>query len=326
MTMVHTYAIHNPFLALRPYTKRIAWRITLQEKWDFGVCWPRDATFINEKRSSLGRSFCVNQTPKPRWFSTDATPRRNPLGLEDTEEEDSGRSNDIVLFERTTPPSFIERASFCTATVCSVFFVWYVVDFVPAGRFLYLLPVWYGSFPRTHLYFEGTTVNSSGIPELYIHPVFPGLGIAGALIFQVGSTFYPVRNVSKLMLRQSTTSDEPDKLLYYVHTLPFVRPSVNPLEYPVGEFTLNPNSAKARKVVEHDNISTFKGHIPLYRTGTLLPFVLNINTENDVVEPTLLLESIMRPSPDKTSIVDAAPHQMIERMRRKRFRRSKKRR
>ncbi|KAL7569077.1 hypothetical protein ACA910_016917 [Epithemia clementina (nom. ined.)] len=246
--------------------------------------------------------------------SSPAGPRRNPFGFEEDDDDDGGSAvvdsgdgnlKDIVLFERSIPPPILERSSFPLATICSVFFLWYALDFVPA-------------------------VNSSGIQELYVHPVIPGLGMGGAIIYQVGSTLFPRRLVNKLVLRQQSNNPRKnDQLLVYTHTIPFFRPSLVPIIYDIGEVGMSPSSSQTQKIIEKDDISQFKGYIPLYQKGARFqpPYLMNINDPIDVRDPFLLLEAIIHPGADAVSKAKYVPSRFVfNRSRGKKAKKNKKRR
>ena len=296
---------------------------------------PLKSSLIEWTTTSLSHRRSSHQ--QRRWLAgakAKKGSRPNPLGLEDDASDDEGvdrgnesgddgkKSKEIVLFERSQGNLTFEGVSFVSATFCSIFFAWYVLDVVP-------------------------TVNASGIEELHVSPWITGFGLAGSIIFQVGATMYPIHLISKLSLRSYSPSSsrtttkkgnqsssnsnnrnqkKNDELLLYLHTLPFARPATRPLVYELGDIRLNTSSYQAETIVKGGDITKFKGFIPLYKAQAFLPFpyILHINKPEDVLQHDLLFQSILHT--ELLSISNTAEALLPHHQRRKKSKKTKKRR
>lgn len=207
---------------------------------------------------------------------------------------------EIVLYQRKTNPSLtLMRSGFFCSAFHTTYWIWYTTDFIP-------------------------TVNNAALTNVHVDPAVGVAGICFAIALQTAFIIYPKRLVHKLSYRPRS-----QKVVVYTHRLPFIRPNLFPTaSFPVGThnerlktatkasastdtsddmkrkedaatkikyFKLNPSSPEAVQIV-----SDFKGDVTRYRghlqVGQSWPrYALDIRSAQDVPEPELLLEALLRP-------------------------------
>jgi len=198
------------------------------------------------------RKFCKRL---PRILSQQLSSLVPTNDYEDKKENDDGVT---LLYKRNPKRNTLPRASVLVSSLNSIYWVWYVVDFVPA-------------------------VNDSPIDNFHIDPIYGFGGLGLSILIQSAFALYPLSLVSKIACRApssslSSNSDSGPKkkssslrkqqeILVWKHTLPLLRTSSNPLIFPVGGITMDKTSENIRMILEDlgGNIGKFEGHLGLKR-------------------------------------------------------------
>lgn len=163
--------------------------------------------------------------------------------------------HDVLIYERDPTRNAPTTASFFASSLNSIYWVWYVVDFIPA-------------------------VNASPLESFHINPLYGFGGLGLSLLIQSAVALYPLSLVSKITYRTSAPSvlsdsdDKPkqknstlqqkqDEILVWKHTLPLLRTSSKPIVFPVGGFALDKTSEKTRIILEElgGDVGKFEGHL-----------------------------------------------------------------
>merc|ERR1711865_537126 len=168
--------------------------------------------------------------------------------------------------DRNTLP----KISFAVSSLNSLYWCWYVLDFVPA---INNTPI-------------GLVDEFTGINPLY---GYGGLGLS--VVIQTAFTVYPVSLVSKMAYRHPTppptttktqhpktksTTDpntEQGEVLVWKHTLPFMKPSSTPLVFPLGTLALDAGSDSVTTTIFETldgRIDQYEGFLALQKLRTTL--------------------------------------------------------
>ena len=172
--------------------------------------------------------------------------------------------NITLLYQRDPNRNALPRASFLVSSLNSIYWVWYVFDFVPA-------------------------VNTSPIDDLHIDPIYGFGGLGLSILIQSAFTLYPLSLVSKIAYKtlpstltmnsnsksastqktKNSTSQKQQEILVWKHTLPFLQTSLNPLTIPLGGITMDKTSDDTRKILEElgGDLGKFEGHLGLNRVS-----------------------------------------------------------
>ena len=199
----------------------------------------------------------------------------------DRNEDDDGIR---LLYERDEERNTLPKTSFIVSSVNSIYWVWYVVDFVPA-------------------------INASPIESFHVNPTYAYGGLGLSILIQSAFALYPLSLVSKIGYRSTTPVSERsedgrgniknapptghDEILVWKHTLPFMRTSSEPLVFPVGGIGLDKTSDNTRIILEEHggNFASFEGFLGLQKdkepkgnTGIAasLPLLLDIRKPSEV--------------------------------------------
>ena len=169
----------------------------------------------------------------------------------------------ILLYERDESRNVIPRSLFLFSTINTGYWVWYVIDFVPA----------------------------ISAAELQVDASwgYVGLGIGMVSNFVVG--LYGTSLVSKILYDAKANN-----LFVYKHTLPLLRSSAKPMTYNVGDLMIE-SSPKDKMMILDRGIENFQGHLSLKSVRSSgrfnSPLLLEIRHAQEVSMNPSLLESIL---------------------------------
>ena len=169
------------------------------------------------------------------------------------EEDDSVR----LLYKRDEERNALPKTSFVVSSLNSIYWIWYVLDFVPA-------------------------INASPIESFHVDPKYAYGGLGLSILIQSAFSLYPMSLVSKIGYRTSTTPEKSqvghgtnstppneEEILVWKHTLPFMRTSSKPLVFPVGGIGLDKTSENTRIILEEHggDIAKFEGFLGLQKVS-----------------------------------------------------------
>ena len=232
----------------------------------------------------------------------------------DDDENDNDCNNISILYQRDTNRDIMPRASFFVSSLNSIYWVWYVADFIPA-------------------------VNASPIDDLHINSYYGLGGLGLSLFIQAAFTLYPNSLISKIAYKSSspvsTSSNnnnnnnsnnntpqqrqqqqqqqQGDEILVWKNTLPLVRPSSTPLRYPLGKITMDKASDNVHKILKElgGDMKKFQGHLSLnrddndnsnssssslntiYKMMTNWPLLIEIKEPSEVYDSQKMLEVLL---------------------------------
>jgi hypothetical protein len=216
---------------------------------------------------------------------------------------DAKQNNDNVrlLYQRDPNRNTIVKASFLMSSLNSIYWLWYVVDFVPA-------------------------VNASPIDNFHIDPIYGFGGLGLSVLIQSAFTLYPLSLVSKIghrttpsssisdlgngIQKKRSTLQQQQEVLVWKHTLPLFRTSSKPQIIPLGGITLDKASDNVRVILEDlgGNIGKFEGHLGLKRVSNKetkndgsnsssltekFPIILDIRSPSEIHESELMLQTLL---------------------------------
>jgi hypothetical protein len=206
---------------------------------------------------------------------------RTPQSFSTTSENksDTGEEKEIVLFQRSTGKNThvtIMRSGFAVACFNTAYWLWYTTEFLP-------------------------TINASEHEFMHTDPTLGVVGLMLAGVIQAIFVMYPRRMVSTLCWKP-----ESQTVVAYAHTLPWIMPSSRPsVSFPVGsalvtaggskrKTLLDPTSDDAQTLIEKydGDLTAYRGYLPIGYSWP--PYVLQIIAEDNVREPALLLEALLR--------------------------------
>ena len=227
----------------------------------------------------------------------------------DDDENDNDCNNISILYQRDTNRDIMPRASFFVSSLNSIYWVWYVADFIPA-------------------------VNASPIDDLHINSYYGLGGLGLSLFIQAAFTLYPNSLISKIAYkssspvstssnnnnnnntpqqRQQQQQQQGDEILVWKNTLPLVRPSSTPLRYPLGKITMDKASDNVHKILKElgGDMKKFQGHLSLnrddndnsnssssslntiYKMMTNWPLLIEIKEPSEVYDSQKMLEVLL---------------------------------
>ena len=172
---------------------------------------------------------------------------------------------EIIFYEKEPGTLGLVKSGFVVSCFHTIYWIWYCVDFVP-------------------------TVNAAAMTELHVDPMLPAIGVAFAFAIQAIFTGYPLRLVSKLGWRPSSS-----QLTIYSHSLPFMKQSSTPTVKPVGEIRLDPTSVEAQNITTMGNPQDFTGMLTIGKPGSFPPYLVHVRDGAELKEPELLLEMLLYP-------------------------------
>ncbi len=213
-----------------------------------------------------------------------------------TSDDANGNKKDddnlTLLYQRDLERNALPRTSFLVSSLNSMYWIWYVIDFVPA-------------------------VNASPIESFHIDPVYGFGGLGLSLLIQTAFTLYPLSLVSKIAHRNSdseTNSDSgdgrgkiissPQEILVWKHTLPLLKPSSKPLVFPVGGISLDRTSENTRIILEDlgGNIRNFEGFLGLKKVSkenkassltAYFPLLVDIRKPSEVCDSESMIQVLL---------------------------------
>jgi hypothetical protein len=178
------------------------------------------------------------------------------------DDENSNDCNTSILYQRDPNRDIMPRASFFVSSLNSIYWVWYVADFIPA-------------------------VNASPIDDLHINNYYGLGGLGLSLFIQAAFTLYPNSLISKIAYKSSSPvstlnnnnnntpqqrqqqqqQQQGDEILVWKNTLPLVRPSSTPIRFPLGKITMDKASDNTHKILKElgGDMKKFQGHLSLKR-------------------------------------------------------------
>mmetsp|Transcript_17536 Transcript_17536/g.26628 ORF Transcript_17536/g.26628 Transcript_17536/m.26628 type:complete len:230 (-) Transcript_17536:291-980(-) len=169
--------------------------------------------------------------------------------------------NPIVLYQRAEGRANFQRSVIGLATLNTMYWLWYTVDFIP-------------------------TVNQSPVSEIHIDSIFGYFGIGVSLVFQGISTMYPLRLISKLEYNR-----QEQNLMVYNYSSPLVFPMKLGNIYTLGQITLRPDSAEAMNLQSQGD---FLGTIALTAKQQRTPLFIDIQ-EGELKDPKLFAQVLITP-------------------------------
>ena len=205
----------------------------------------------------------------------------------DRKDEDD---NVRLLYKRDEERNTLPKTSFLVSSVNSIYWVWYVVDFVPA-------------------------INASPIESFHVNPTYAYGGLGLSILIQSAFALYPLSLVSKIGYRTTTSTSEisddgrgkmgDDELLVWKHTLPLMRTSSEPLVFPMGGIGLDKTSENTRIILEDHggNFANFEGFLGLQKVAgkepksngiaANLPLLLDIRKPSEVRDSESMLHMLL---------------------------------
>lgn len=181
----------------------------------------------------------------------------------------SGKSNPsptTLLYQRDTENrSFRPRAMLTMASLHTVYWTWYVADFIPA-------------------------VNEYSNADLNVDPSVGLLGLFVAASINVGTAWYGTRLVSEIAL------DTKDNVLLKTHALPWLRPSTGFTSHAVGTLSMDVQSVETKRVIEGETFEDAMGHLLLKDSkAPRSPYLLEVR-EKEVKESRKLMQILLNPT------------------------------
>jgi hypothetical protein len=196
---------------------------------------------------------------------------------QEQETNDSGKDT-VLLYERDAERNKLPRAAFGFSILNSTYWLWYVLDFIPA-------------------------VNASPVADLHINPAIGVGGLALGAAINVATGLYPSSLISKLAYNPTS-----QKWYLWKHDLPWIRQSSTPVEYPLGSLQLTTasssssntqrllqNSTAAAAAAASSSSSYYKGHLGIKIREQPIPMLLEIRESSKVLDPPLLLQALLDP-------------------------------
>jgi hypothetical protein len=151
------------------------------------------------------------------------------------------------------------------ASFHTLYWSWYVFDFIPA-------------------------VNQSPLQNLHIDPVVGYVGMLFSLFVNLGAALYPYSLVSSIGLKGG-------ELCVFCHSLPAMKPANKGVMYEIGHVTMDPSTEETKKIVDtlHGDLSAFRGFVALKANRRRLPYLLQIENSNEVLDSWRLLQVFINP-------------------------------
>lgn len=213
----------------------------------------------SSRRRLLPRSVSLPSTSNP---SASRNVHTKESSLQD------GQESVILLYQRDPERNSLPRSAFLFSSLNSLYWIWYVFDFVPA-------------------------VNSSPVPELHVDPAFGFAGLGLSVLMQSMFTLYPLSLVSKMAYDPVT-----QHVWLWKHSLPWVRPSPKALPpIPLGDITMDKTSSDTKKILTDlgGDVQKYQGHLGLSVANSYIPFLVEIRAPHEVHNSQLFLEALLDP-------------------------------
>ena len=217
--------------------------------------------------------------------------RRQLSSLVPPNENADGKTDDgnlTLLYQRDEERNALPKTSFLVSSLNSMYWVWYVADFVPV-------------------------VNASSVESFHIDPIYGYGGLGLSILIQTAFTLYPLSLVSKIALSPTIsntdsgdgkkTSAPPQEIRVWKHTLPLLRTSSKPLVFPVGSISLDRTSENTRIILEDlgGNIGNFEGFLGLKKVketkqtslASYFPLLVDIRKPSEVCDSESMVQILL---------------------------------
>ncbi len=217
--------------------------------------------------------------------------RRQLSSLVPPNENADGKKDDdtlTLLYQRDDERNALPKTSFLVSSLNSMYWVWYVADFVPA-------------------------VNASPVENFHIDPIYGYGGLGLSILIQTAFTLYPLSLVSKIALSPTISNSDsgdgkkasatPQEILVWKHTLPLLRTSSKPLVFPVGSISLDRTSENTRVILEDlgGNIGNFEGFLGLKKVketkqsslASYFPLLVDIRKPSEVCDSESMIQVLL---------------------------------
>lgn len=195
-------------------------------------------------------------------------------------DDDETVGPELLLYQRKPSNNATQRlmqSGLFVSTFHTGYWIWYVTDFLPL-------------------------VNASPMEQLHIHPYWGYAGLSVSIALNAIFIVYPRRFLSKVTYRPNLK-----EMAFYTHQMPWMQPSTFASRFPVGDQAeQNRPDRQASDYVRIDrqhektilekyggDISKFRGHLTVGRRWPR--YSMDIQSNQDIVEPQLLLEILLRP-------------------------------
>jgi hypothetical protein len=237
---------------------------------------PRSMVLLTKARWRA-RSRVVTKSPlvstfRLRLYTASFSSSRNPFTSRTTraKEVDLNQENEesiFLLYQRNPERNGLPRSAFLVSSLNSLYWIWYVFDFVPA-------------------------VNSSPIPELHMDPAYGFFGLGLSVMIHSVFTLYPLSLVSKL-----DYDPVMQRVRLWRHSLPWVRPSKIPTPIPLGDITMDKASSDTTKILTDlaGDVHKYQGHLGVTVGKGILPFLVEIRQPEEIYNSQLFLEVLLDP-------------------------------
>lgn len=180
--------------------------------------------------------------------------------------DDSSEQPIEWLYKRTPNNMLKPRTILGLACFHSLYWSWYCLDFMPA-------------------------VNQSPLEHLHIDPVVGYVGMFFSIFVNLGALLYPWSLVSGMGLRGK-------ELCVFTHTMITMEEAKEGVVYEIGDVSMDPSAKETKKIVEtlQGDIGSYRGFIALKANRRRLPYLLQIEDSNEVVDPWLFLQVLVNPN------------------------------
>jgi hypothetical protein len=220
--------------------------------------------FVSQSRRRL-TSASFSSTGTPATIPRDP---RSSINGEVDDSKDDGEESIVLLYQRDPGRNALPRSAFLVSSINSVYWLWYVFDFVPA-------------------------VNGGPIQELHMDPAFAFAGLGLSVTIQSMFTLYPLSLVSKLGYEPAT-----QRVWLWKHSLPWMKPSYAPLApIALGDITMDRTSSDTRKILVdlEGDVTKYRGHLGLSVVTSSFPLLVEIQESKEVNNSQRFLEVLLDP-------------------------------
>jgi len=234
-------------------------------------------------------------------LTKDYTSKRIDKKGKDDDNNDKTHSISL-LYQRNPNRNALPRASFLVSSLNSIYWVWYVLDFIPA-------------------------VNASPINDIHINQYYGLGGLALSILIQAAFTLYPSSLVSKIAYKTSTDSTststststsastrintnntnasqqrhQQGEVLLWMHTLPLLKPSSIPLIFPLGEISMDKVSDDTHRILKElgGDLGKYQGHLSLKHGNSNNRYIMNtpllveIRESSEIYDSQKMLEVLL---------------------------------
>lgn len=163
------------------------------------------------------------------------------------------------------------------ASFHTLYWSWYVVDFMPA-------------------------VNQSPLEHLHIDPVVGYVGMFFSIFVNFGAALYPWSLISGMGIRGTK------ELCVFTHTTPLMRPAKKGVVYEIGDVCMDPSTEETKKIVEtlEGDLASYRGFVALKANRRRLPYLLQIQDSNEILDSWTLLQVLVNPELAKKEVQRSA--------------------